>query len=86
MNKEYEILARKAALDDLILEFYEINSLLGMTKTAVIDGCSDMDPDALSKALHRLHRDLTSTICKLTEISAGYTRERRGYNEQSRDI
>ena len=71
MNKEYEILARKAALDDLILEFYEINSLLGMTKTAVSDGCSNMDPDALSKALHMLHRDLTSTICKMIEVCAG---------------
>ena len=58
-------------LDDLVLEFYEINSLLGMTETAVTDGCSDMDPDALSKALHRLHRDLTSTICKLIEVCAG---------------
>ena len=63
-----ETLERMAALDDLVLEFYEINSLLGMTKTAVTDGCSDMYPDALSKALHRLHRDLTSTICKLIEI------------------
>ena len=60
-----------AALDDLVLEFYEINSLLEMTKTAVSDGCSDMDPDELSKALHRLHRDLTSTICKLVEVCAG---------------
>lgn len=66
-----ETLERIAALDDLVLEFYEINSLLGMTKTAVTDGCSDMDPDALSKALHRLHRDLTSTICKLIEVCAG---------------
>lgn len=66
-----EALERMAALDDLVLEFYEINSLLGMTKTAVLDGCSDMDPDALSKALHKLHRDLTSAICKMIEVCAG---------------
>ena len=70
-KRERNILSKMAALDDLVLEFYEINSLLEMTKTAVSDGCSDMDPDALSKALHRLHRDLTSTICKLIEVCAG---------------
>ena len=44
-----ETLERMAALDDLVLEFYEINSLLGMTKTAVSDGCSDMRPGRIKQ-------------------------------------
>ena len=42
------------------------------TKTAVSGRMlQDINPDALSKALHMLHRDLTSTICKLIEVCAG---------------